>query len=434
MTGHDDRDPVVVSGFAVETPGGVDSLDGFWSLIAGGREAITPFPRDRGWPVGELLALGRLDGWGAVCDAGGFLDGAAEFDPAFFGISPREAAAMDPQQRVALRVAWRALEHAGVNPGSLAGEDLGCYLGAYVSGYGMFADMVNEHSGHLALGTSLGAVAGRVSHHLGAVGPSLTVDTICASSLTAIGLAVSAIRAGDCDWALAGGVSVMGGPGAFFEFAKQGALSPDGHCRSYSDGANGTLWGEGAGIFLLEPKSRAISAGRRVHGEIRSVGVGHCGRGANIAAPSAAAQERLIRRTLGNAAIPAASVGLVEGHGTATALGDPVELAALQSVYGSEPTALGSLKSNIGHAQAASGALGLAKVLLCGAKGQIAPTRYADTPTTAFDWARGGMRLAEGLEPWEPAGGTRYGAVSSFGLSGTNAHAVVAMPVHKEAK
>lgn len=434
MTVQSGHDPVVVSGFAVEAPGGVESLDGFWSLIAEGEEAITPFPRDRGWPVAEMLGLGGMEGWGTVCDAGGFLDDAAAFDPAFFGISPREATAMDPQQRVALRVAWRALEHAGVNPASLDGDDLGCYIGAYFSGHGTFADTVNEHSGHLALGSSLGAIAGRISYHLGVVGPSLTVDTICASSLTAIGLAVSAIRAGDCDWALAGGVSVMGGPAAFFEFAKQGALSPDGHCRSYSAGANGTLWGEGAGIFLLERESRALAAGRRVHGEIRSVGVGHCGRGASIAAPSAVAQERLIRRTLAAAAVPAAAVGLVEGHGTATMLGDPVELAALQSVYGEAPTALGSLKSNIGHAQAASGALGLAKVLLCGANGQIAPTRYADTPTAAFDWGRGELRLADALVPWETVDGTRYGAVSSFGLSGTNAHAVVAMTDREEAR
>ena len=421
-------DPVVIVGYAVEAPGGVDTLDGYWSLLAEGREAIGPFPRDRGWSIDELLSLGGVEGWGEVSDAGGFLAGAAEFDPGFFGITPREATAMDPQQRVALRVAWRALENAGINPGGLSGETAGCYIGASGHEYGPGVAVVSEHSGHLATGKALGAIAGRISYHLGVVGPSLTVDTACASALTAVHLAANAIKAGECDWALAGGVCVMGSPAAFYEFSKLGGLSPDGHLRAYSDEANGTLWAEGSGVFVLEPASRARALGHRVLGEIRATGVNHVGRTPGIAVPSAQAQERLIARTLDRSGVRAGDIGIVEGHGTGTKVGDPIELQALFATYGAGEARLGSVKSNLGHAQAAAGALALAKVLLCGEHGQVAPSLHADKPTTGVDWTETGLRLAAGLEPWSPIESTRYGAVSSFGYGGTNAHAIIAMP------
>ncbi|MBF6297700.1 polyketide synthase [Nocardia amamiensis] len=427
-------DPIVIVGIAVEAPGGIDTLPAFWAMLAESREMIAPFPRDREWPIAELLALGRLDGWSAVPDAGGFLDGAADFDPQYFGITPREAVAMDPQQRVGMRVAWRALEHAGINPGTLDGHAAGCWMGVSITEYGPRVTGVNEYSGYRATGTALGAVAGRISHGLGLVGPSVSVDTACASSLTAVHQAAAAIRADECEWALAGGVCVMGTPGAFFEFSKNNALAADGHLRAYSADATGTLWGEGAGVVVLERESRARAQGHRVYGRLLGSRVNHNGKGAPLAVPSSAAQERLVRDTLAVSGVAPELVGLVEGHGTGTPVGDPLELAALSATYGSAGgrALLGSVKSNVGHAQAASGMLGLIKVLLCGAHGQIAPTLWADNPTTDIDWSASGLSLAAKFEPWEPIDGVRYGAVSSFGVAGTNAHAIVGMPVLEE--
>ncbi|MBF6327584.1 polyketide synthase [Nocardia transvalensis] len=429
-------DPIVVSGMAIEAPGGVETPQQFWSALSQGRELVGPFPRDREWPLEQLLSLDRLDGWSTVCDAGGFLDGATEFDPMFFGVTPREAVAMDPQQRVAMRVAWRALEHAGLNPGALDGAEVGCYMGVSITEYGPRAAAVTEHSGYRATGSALGAVAGRISHGLGLIGPSLSVDTACASALSAVHLAAQAIRAGECDWALAGGVCVMGSPAAFFEFSKNNALATDGHCRAYAADASGTLWGEGAGVVVLERESRARELGHRIYGRLLATGINHNGKGAPLAVPSAAAQQRLIEKTLAAAGIRPDQVGLIEGHGTGTPVGDPLELTALAQVYGAPDRdrgpLLGSVKSNAGHAQAASGLLGLIKVLLCGAHGQIAPSLFADNPTAAVDWDSTSLRLATDLTPWEPLDGVRYGAVSSFGVAGTNAHALVAMPVLEE--
>ncbi|WP_019931180.1 polyketide synthase [Nocardia sp. BMG111209] len=431
MTGGD-HDPIVIVGTAVEAPGGVETLEDFWTALAGGQELIGPFPRDREWPLAQLLSLHETEGWRRVRDAGGFLDGATEFDAQFFGITPREAAAMDPQQRVGMRVAWRALENAGLNPGDLDGAEAGCYMGASFTEYGPPSAAVNEHSGYRATGTALGAVAGRISHGLGLIGPSLTVDTACASSLSALHLAVGAVRGGECDWALAGGVCVMGSPAAFFEFAKNNALAADGHCRAYAGDATGTLWGEGAAVVVLERESRARALGHLIHGRVLATGINHNGKGAPLAVPSAAAQQRLIERTVAAAGIPVDAIELIEGHGTGTPVGDPLELTALATVYGapgrSRGPLLGSVKSNIGHAQAASGMLGLIKVLLCGQHGQIAPSLHAGTPTDAVRWSDTSLRLATELTDWQPVDGLRYAAVSSFGVAGTNAHAIVAMP------
>ncbi|WP_433680980.1 polyketide synthase [Nocardia sp. CA-119907] len=431
VTGGEDH--IVVVGMAVEAPGGIDSPQTFWSALAESRELIGPFPRDREWPLAQLFSLGRNEGWSDVRDAGGFLTGAVEFDPAFFGITPREAVAMDPQQRVAMRVAWRAVEAAGLNPAALDGDGAGCWMGVSALEYGPRMAEVSALSGFRVTGTALGAVAGRISHSLGLVGPSISVDTSCASSLTAVHQAAAAIRAGECEWALAGGVCVMGSPGMFVEFSKANALARDGHCRPYSADSTGTLWGEGAGVIVLERESRARRLGHRIHGRLLGSRVNHNGKGVALAVPSAPAQERLIRDALAAAELPAELIGLVEGHGTGTPVGDPLELTALTKTYGAPDRAgggakLGSVKSNIGHAQAASGILGLIKMLLCGAHGHIAPSLWSDNPTTAIDWESTSLRLATKFEPWEPVDGVRYGAVSSFGVGGTNAHAIVAMP------
>lgn len=433
----DTTDPIVISGMAVEAPGGIDDLGSFWDALRGGHELIGAFPRNRDWDIEEVLALDRVEGWAGVTDAGGFLDAATEFDPLFFGISPREAIAMDPQQRVALRVAWRALEHTGINPGALDGAEVGCYMGVSISEYGPRAAAVNEFSGHRIAGTALGAASGRISHSLGLVGPSVSVDTACASSLTALHLAAGAVRGDECDWAIAGGVCVMGSPAAFYEFSKNNGLAADGHCRSYAANATGTLWGEGAGVVIVERESRARAMGHRVYGRVEATRINHNGKGMPIVVPSASAQEKLIRKTLAAAQIDPAEVGLVEGHGTGTPLGDPMELTALQNTYGASGATdvkLGSVKSNAGHAQAASGMLGLIKVLLCGDHGQIAPSLFADDPTDKIDWDASALRLADGLDHWTPTNGMRYGAISSFGVSGTNAHAIIGMPVPTDAR
>lgn len=424
-------DSIVISGLAVEAPGGIDSPGALWVALVEARELIGPFPRDRGWPVDELLSLSDRDGWGQVCDAGGFLDEAAAFDPAFFGITPREAIVMPPQQRVAMRVAWRALENAGVSPGTLEGDDGGCFVGMSPMEYGPRACTADDYSGHRIANLGQLGAAGRISHCLGLHGPSMSVDAACASSLTALHLAAASVRAGDCDWALAGGTCVMGSPAAFYEFARLNALSNDGHSRSYSDDATGALWGEGAGMVLVEPEARARRLGHRIYGRILATRTNHNGKGKPILVPRLGAQERLMRKTIEAAGVDPADVGMIEGHGTATLAGDPVELIALFKTYGAAgSTALvGSMKSNAGHAQAASGILGVIKVLLAGQHGHIPPTLFSDNPTKRVDWDKTGLRLATKLHPWAPKDGVRCGAVSSFGAGGANAHAIIAVPV-----
>ncbi|ORB49582.1 polyketide synthase [Mycobacterium persicum] len=424
-------DHIVISGMAVEAPGGIDSPAALWSALSESRELIGPFPRDRGWPIDELLSLSRDDGWGRVCDAGGFLDGATTFDPPFFGITHREALVMHPQQRVAMRVAWQALENAGINPGTLEGEFGGCYVGMSMTEYGPRTAQADAYTGHRTVGMGQLGGAGRISHCLGLTGPSMCIDSACGSSLTALQLAANAVAMDECEWALAGAVCVLGAPAAFFEFARLNALADDGHCRAYADDASGTVWGEGAGMVLVERESRARQLGHRIYGRILGVRTNHNGKGKPILVPRVRAQEQVIRKTLDAAGIDAAEVGMIEGHGTATLARDPVELLALFKTYGAagSEALLGSIKSNAGHAQAAAGILGLIKLLLAGRHGWIPPTLFSDNPTKKLDWNLTGLRLATTLHQWQPRDGVRYGAVSSFGAGGANAHAIIAMPV-----
>jgi mycobactin polyketide synthetase MbtC len=415
---------------AVEAPGGIDTPGALWSALSESKELIGPFPRDRGWPIDDLLSVSELDGWGPVRDAGGFLAEATAFDPAFFGITHREALVMHPQQRVAMRVAWKALENSGINPVTLDGEFIGCFVGMSPMEYGPRAAVADAYSGHrIATLGQLGAAA-RISHSLGLTGPSVSLDTACASSLTAVHLAATAVAMDECEWALAGGVCVMGSPGAFYEFARLNALSEDGHCRAYSNDASGTVWGEGAGMVVVERESRARQLGHSVYGRILAIRTNHNGKGKPILVPRVRAQEQVIRKTLDAAGIDPADVGMIEGHGTGTLAGDPVELLALFKTYGAAGSTakLGSVKSNVGHPQAASGILGLIKLLLAGHHGHIPPTLFADNPTKMLDWDMTGLRLATKLHEWQPKDGVRYGAASSFGAGGANAHAIIAMP------
>lgn len=423
-------DPVVISGLAVETPGGVETPADLWQALCDERELLSPFPRDRGWPLDDLLSLPEEDGWMKVPDSGGFLDGAARFDPPFFGITHREAMVMHPQQRVAMRVAWKALENAGINPASVEGEFGGCYLGMSMTEYGTRTAVADDYTGHRTVGMGQLGGAGRISHSLGLTGPSMVIDSACGSSLTALQLATNAIATDECEWALAGAVCVLGSPAAFFEFARLHALSDDGHCRAFADDASGTVWGEGAAIVLVERESRARQLGHRIYGRIMAVRTNHNGKGRPILVPRARAQEQLVRKTLDAADIDPADVGMIEGHGTATQAGDPAELISLFKTYGAagSQALLGSIKSNAGHAQAAAGMLGLSKVLLAGQHGLIPPTLFSDNPTKRLDWDRTGIRLAGKLTEWTPKNGVRYGVASSFGAGGANAHAIIAMP------
>ncbi|WP_082930083.1 polyketide synthase [Mycobacterium sp. 1164966.3] len=424
-------DSIVISGMAVEAPGGIDSPGALWSALAEARELLGPFPRDRGWTVDDLLSASRVaEGWRQVCDSGGFLDGAATFDPSFFGLTDHEAMVMHPQQRVAMRVAWKALENAGINPGRLDGSDGGCFVGMSMTEYGSRTAVADDYTGFRTVGMGQLGGAGRISHCLGLVGPSMTVDSACASSLTAVQLAANAIQLDECDWAVAGAACVLGEPTAFYEFSRLNAVSADGHCRAYSDDASGTVWGEGAGMVVVERESRARRLGHRIYGRILAIRTNHNGKGKPILVPRGRAQEQLVRKTIDASGIDAADVGMVEGHGTATPAGDPQELKALLNTYGSagSQALLGSIKSNVGHAQAASGILGLIKLLLAGQHGQIPPTLFSDNPTKTVDWDVTGLRLATKLHAWEPKDGIRYGAASSFGAGGSNAHAIIAMP------
>ncbi|EID13612.1 hypothetical protein MXEN_11381 [Mycobacterium xenopi RIVM700367] len=427
-----DTDPIVIIGMAVEAPGDIDTAEAYWALLSQQREALGPFPTDRGWPIRDLLAGSCRDGFKKIHDSGGFLTGAATFDPAFFGISPREATTMDPQQRVALRVAWRALENSGINPDDLAGQNVGCYVGASPTGYGPDMAEFSRHSGHLITGTALSVVSGRIAYTLGLAGPALTVDCSCSSALAALHVAVQSLRTGDCDMALTGGVCVMGSPGYFVEFSKQHALSDDGHCRPYSARPSGTVWAEGAAMFVLQRKSDATRDGRRIVGEIRASAVNQDGRSTGLSAPSAAAQTRLLRRAMAQAGLRPDDVAMVEGHGTGTQIGDRIELQSLSQTYGdTEPgrgALLGSVKSNVGHAQAAAGGLGLAKVLVSAEHGAVPATLHADEPSREIDWESQGLRLARTLTPWPEVDGQRIAAVSAFGISGTNAHVIVSVP------
>ncbi|OMC16212.1 polyketide synthase [Mycobacterium sp. SP-6446] len=425
-------DPVVIVGMALEAPGGIDTAEGYWELLSHGREALGPFPTDRGWPIRELFAGSRRGGYKQIHDCGGFLSGATTFDPEFFGISPREAVAMDPQQRVALRVAWRALENSGINPDDLSGHDVGCFVGASATGYGPQMARFSPHSGHLLAGTALSVISGRIAYTLGLTGPALTVDSSCASALAAFHVCVRSVQNGDCDLALAGGVNVLGSPGFFVEFSKQHALSDDGHCRPYSAQASGTVWAEGAAMFVLQRKSAALRAGRQIVAEVRASAVNQDGRSAGLSAPSAEAQIRLFRRAISQAGIRPQAVGMVEGHGTGTRLGDRTELRSLAQTYGdTEPgggALLGSVKSNLGHSLAASGALGLAKVLVAAEHGAVPPTLHAAEASPEIDWESQGLRLARTLTPWPAIGGQRIAATSAFGIAGTNAHVIVSLP------